>query len=176
MLRTLGKGTALGLLVPAALLGGVGPGGRRFQVRRGLRSPLQRQGPHRLGLQANAKESLAGKTETADKRFQVKDGIIVANEKDEQGQGRHQGPLHDQDLQQGLHLKLEFRAALKADSGVYIRGPQLQVRDFIRRGEQKQLKKFKNDDWNELEITVNGGRSTRPRSTARRSAPRTPWS
>lgn len=52
-------------------------------------------------------------------------------------------------------LKLEFRAAPKADSGVYIRGPQLQVRDFIRRGEQKQLEKvFKNDDWNELEITV----------------------
>src|SRR5262249_20100273 len=55
------------------------------------------------------------------------------------------------------HLKLEFRASLKSDSGVYLRGPQLQVRDFIRRNEQKQLKKFKNDDWNELDITVKGG-------------------
>src|SRR5207248_629988 len=57
-----------------------------------------------------------------------------------------------------FHLKLQFRASLKSDSGVYLRGPQLQVRDFIRRGEQKQLKKFKNDDWNELDITVRGGR------------------
>src|SRR5262249_50764757 len=30
----------------------------------------------------------------------------------------------------------------------------LQVRDFIRRGEMKHLKKFKNDDWNTLDITV----------------------
>ena len=45
-----------------------------------------------------------------------------------------------------------------ADSGVYVRGPQLQVRDFIRRKEMlKQLTKFKNDDWNELDITVKNG-------------------
>jgi 3-keto-disaccharide hydrolase len=38
-----------------------------------------------------------------------------------------------------------------------VRGPQLQVRDYIRRKERPQLKKFKNDDWNELEIIVKGG-------------------
>jgi hypothetical protein len=31
------------------------------------------------------------------------------------------------------------------------------VRDFIRRNEHKHLKKFKNDDWNELDITVTNG-------------------
>ena len=30
----------------------------------------------------------------------------------------------------------------------------MQVRDFIRRNEQKQLKKFKDDDWNELDLIV----------------------
>ncbi len=57
-------------------------------------------------------------------------------------------------------MKLQFRAGPKADSGVYIRGPQLQIRDFIRRGEQKHLKKFKNDDWNDLEIVVKGTTAT----------------
>src|SRR5262245_14652149 len=97
-----------------------------------------------------AKEDLTGKAETADKRFSVTDGAIVANE----GKG-----IRDltttAEFNTGFRLKLEFRAALKADSGVYIRGPQLQVRDFIRRGEHKHLAKvFKNDDWNELDITV----------------------
>jgi len=103
------------------------------------------------------KEKLDGKTETADKRFTVEKGIIVANE----GKG-----IKDlftvQDYPKDFHLKLEFRASLKSDSGVYIRssGDQLQVRDYIRRNERKQLKKFKNDDWNELDITVKGGKVT----------------
>src|SRR6202022_2692340 len=57
-----------------------------------------------------------------------------------------------------FNRKREFRASLKSDSGVYVRGPQLQVRDFIRRNEMKHLKKFKNDDWNELAITVKNGK------------------
>jgi hypothetical protein len=96
------------------------------------------------------KEDLTGKTETSDKRFAVVDGAIVANE------GKGIKDLYTvAEFNKSFILKLEFRAGPKADSGVYIRGPQLQVRDFIRRGEQKQLEKvFKNDDWNELEITV----------------------
>lgn len=96
-------------------------------------------------------EALEGKTATSDQRFTVKDGALVA----EVGKG-----IKDlytvKEFGQDFHLKLEFRAGPKADSGVYIRGPQLQVRDFIRRGEQKHLTKFKNDDWNELDITVKG--------------------
>ncbi|HZT82212.1 MAG TPA: DUF1080 domain-containing protein [Gemmataceae bacterium] len=107
-----------------------------------------------------SKESLEGKTETADKRFQVVDGVIVANEKDARGKGGIRDLYTTRPFNKDFHLKLEFRAAPKADSGVYIRGPQLQVRDYIRRGEQKQLKKFKNDDWNELDITVKDGVAT----------------
>jgi hypothetical protein len=106
---------------------------------------------------AGSKESLEGKTETSDKRFQVVEGVIVANEKDGNGKGGIKDLYTIRDFNTNFHLKLEFRASLKSDSGVYLRGPQLQVRDFIRRNEQKQLKKFKNDDWNELDITVRNG-------------------
>jgi hypothetical protein len=95
---------------------------------------------------------LAGKTETADKRFRVADGIIIAEE------GKGIKDLYTvTTFNKEFSLKLEFRASLKSDSGVYVRGPQLQVRDFIRRGEMKHLKKFKNDGWNELDITVRHG-------------------
>jgi hypothetical protein len=95
---------------------------------------------------------LTGKTETADKRFRVADGIIVAEE------GKGIKDLYTvKPFNTEFNLKMEFRASLKADSGVYVRGPQLQVRDFIRRNEMKHLKKFKNDDWNELDITVKNG-------------------
>ncbi|MGB1817157.1 MAG: GDSL-type esterase/lipase family protein [Rubripirellula sp.] len=50
--------------------------------------------------------------------------------------------------------KLEFRATPNADSGVFIRGPQLQCRDFPLAGPYKNLKRFRQGDWNELVITV----------------------
>ena len=95
------------------------------------------------------KEDLTGKTATADGRFTVKDGVIVAEE------GKGIKDLYTvKDYNANFHLRLEFRAALKADSGVYVRGPQMQVRDFIRRKENLHLKLFKNDDWNALDIQV----------------------
>jgi Domain of Unknown Function (DUF1080) len=97
------------------------------------------------------KESLDGKTESANKRFQVVDGVIVANV------GRGIEDLYTiKEYNKDFHLKLEFRAAPRADSGVYIRGPQLQVRDYPTVGPYKKLKNFKNGDWNLLDITVKG--------------------
>ncbi len=55
---------------------------------------------------------------------------------------------------------MQFKGSLKSDSGVYLRGPQLQIRDFIRRNEQQQLQRFKNDDWNDLEVVVKGPQAT----------------
>jgi hypothetical protein len=97
-----------------------------------------------------------GQTETPDRRISVANGVIIMHEKDNQGKGGIRELSTSKSFDKDFHLKLEFRAAAKADSGVYIRGPQLQVRDFIRRGEHKNMKKFKNDDWNELDITVTG--------------------
>ncbi len=53
-------------------------------------------------------------------------------------------------------LRLEFRATPNADSGVFIRQPQLQCRDFPLAGPYKELKHFRSGDWNELEVTVTG--------------------
>ena len=54
-------------------------------------------------------------------------------------------------------LKLEFRATPNADSGIYVRGPQLQCRDYLLAGPYKQLKNYKPQDWNEIVVTVTGG-------------------
>jgi lysophospholipase L1-like esterase len=53
-------------------------------------------------------------------------------------------------------LKLEFRATPNADSGVFIRKPQLQCRDFPLAGPYKELKNYKPQDWNELVIETHG--------------------
>jgi hypothetical protein len=54
-------------------------------------------------------------------------------------------------------LKLEFRAGVNADSGIFIRQPQLQCRDYLIAGPYKTLQHYKPQDWNEVVITVRGG-------------------
>jgi lysophospholipase L1-like esterase len=54
-------------------------------------------------------------------------------------------------------LKLEFRAGVNADSGIFIREPQLQCRDYLIAGPYKQLKKYKPQDWNEVEVVATNG-------------------
>jgi len=54
-------------------------------------------------------------------------------------------------------LKLEFRATPNADSGVFIREPQLQCRDYPLAGPYKTLKAYRAQDWNEVVVTVKDG-------------------
>lgn len=58
---------------------------------------------------------------------------------------------------QNFILKLEFRATPNADGGVYLRGPQLQARDYLIAGPYLKLAHFRPLDWNELVITVMNG-------------------
>jgi len=51
-------------------------------------------------------------------------------------------------------LKLEFRATPNADSGVFIRKPQLQCRDYPLAGPYKDLKRYKPQQWNEMVVVV----------------------
>src|SRR5439155_13612461 len=51
-------------------------------------------------------------------------------------------------------LKLEFRAGVNADSGIFVRKPQLQCRDYLIAGPYKELKQYKPQEWNEIVITV----------------------
>jgi hypothetical protein len=142
-----------GSLLFVVLLDGLASPGSRagdFQVEPGYVSLFN--GKDLTGWKYYKESDLTGKTVTGDKRFRVVDGVIIAEE------GKGIRDLYTiRDFNKEFHLKLEFRAALQADSGVYLRGPQLQVRDFIRRGEMKHMKKFKNDDWNELDVIVQNG-------------------
>jgi lysophospholipase L1-like esterase len=54
-------------------------------------------------------------------------------------------------------LKLEFRATPNADSGIYVRGPQLQCRDYRLAGPYRELKSYRPQDWNEIVVTVKDG-------------------
>jgi lysophospholipase L1-like esterase len=60
------------------------------------------------------------------------------------------------DFKEDFVLKLEFRATPNADSGVFIRGKQLQCRDYALAGPYKQLANYRPQQWNELEIRVTG--------------------
>lgn len=95
-----------------------------------------------------------GKAASDDGRFVAKDGSLVVTTPAE---GRKIQMLYTKrEFARDFVLKLEFRAAPNADSGVFIRGLQLQCRDFLEAGPYKNLKKFKPQDWNELVVTVKG--------------------
>jgi len=96
-------------------------------------------------------EKFDGKTESDDKRFSVKDGTIVVNP----GKGIKQLWTTRQ-FPKDFELRLEFRAAVNADSGLFVRGPQLQVRDYLVAGPYKNLKKYKPQEWNEIVVVVKG--------------------
>src|SRR4051812_44453788 len=59
-----------------------------------------------------------------------------------------------QEFPKDFVLKLEFRAGVNADSGIFIRKPQLQCRDYLIAGPYKELKQYKPQEWNEVVVTV----------------------
>ena len=48
-------------------------------------------------------------------------------------------------------------ATPNANSGIYLRGPQLQCRDYRLAGPYKELKRYRPQDWNEIVVTVKDG-------------------
>ncbi len=93
---------------------------------------------------------------TPDRRFEVRDGVIVANARDAAGKGGIKDLYTVREYNRDFVFKVEFRASPRSDSGVYIRGTQLQVRDYPTVGPYKNLKHFKDGGWNDLEIIVHG--------------------
>lgn len=92
---------------------------------------------------------------TPEGRYVAKLGRLVVTTPPE---GRKIQQLHTvRDFGNDFVLKLEFRATPNADSGVFIRRPQLQCRDYLLAGPYNQLKAYKPQDWNELVVTVRGG-------------------
>ena len=100
-------------------------------------------------------EPMDGKTETPDGRFAVENGVILARAKDREGKGGIRDLYTAKSYGKDFILKLQFRAAPKADSGVYIRGKQLQVRDYPTAGPYNKVR-FNKGDWNDLAIIVRG--------------------
>ena len=99
--------------------------------------------------------SFDGKQESNDGRYQVINGRLVVKTPPE---GRRiQQIWTTRDFPEDFVLKLEFRATPNADSGVFLRQPQLQCRDYPLAGPYKDLKNYKAQDWNELVITVQNG-------------------
>src|SRR3954454_1414266 len=96
-------------------------------------------------------EKFDGKVESDDKRFSAKDGTIIVHP----GTGIKQLWTTAQ-FPKDFELRLEFRAAVNADSGLFIRAPQLQVRDYLVAGPYKDLKKYKPQEWNEIVVVVKG--------------------
>jgi len=96
--------------------------------------------------------SFDGKTTSADGRYVAKDGVLVVTTPSE---GRRIQQLYTtRDFPRDFTLRLEFRATPNADSGVFLRGNQLQCRDYPLAGPYKALKNYRPGDWNELEVTV----------------------
>ena len=95
-----------------------------------------------------------GKTASDDGRYSAGDGILVVHPRMPR---LLQQISTTQTFSNDFILKLEFRASTNADSGIFIRGPQLQCRDYLVAGPYKDLKKYKPQDWNQIEVTVTNG-------------------
>ena len=104
----------------------------------------------------NEKIDFGGKAKTDDGRFVAENETLVVTVPED---GRKVQMLYtSKEFGSDFTLKLDFRAANNADSGVFIRGKQLQCRDYPNAGpdKYKKLKNFKAEDWNTLEIVVTG--------------------
>ncbi len=95
------------------------------------------------------KEILDGKVETADRRFKVHGDAIVT-----EGARPIENLYTVREFSENFVLRLEFRASPKANSGLFIRGTQLQVRDYPTVGPYKGLVHFNKGGWNAIEVTV----------------------
>jgi lysophospholipase L1-like esterase len=96
-----------------------------------------------------------GQTSSPDGRFVAKHGRLIVTTPPE---GRKiQQIATTRDFPQDFILRLEFRATPNADSGIFIRGRQLQCRDYLLAGPYKNLKNYRPGEWNEIEVTVKDG-------------------
>jgi hypothetical protein len=99
-------------------------------------------------------ETFDGKTEASDGRYTAKPGVLVVNAGNEAKGPRLRQLWTTQVFPKNFILKIEFRAAANADSGIFLRKPQLQCRDYLVAGPYKELKKYKPQDWNQIIVTV----------------------
>ena len=93
-----------------------------------------------------------GQPTSSDGRYVAKHGRIIVTTPPEGH--RVQQMWSTREFGKNFILKLEFRATPNADSGVFIRKPQLQCRDYPLAGPYKTLKRYRPQDWNEMVVSV----------------------
>jgi lysophospholipase L1-like esterase len=96
-----------------------------------------------------------GKTSSDDGRYIAKNGRLVVTTPPEGS--RIQQLWTARQFSGDFILKLEFRAGVNADSGIFIREPQLQCRDYWIAGPYRQLTQYRPQEWNEVTVTVKDG-------------------
>jgi hypothetical protein len=96
--------------------------------------------------------------ETPDRRFTVKDGVLVLNARDKDNKTAKENPKDlttVREFNKDFVLKFDFKAANEATAHILIRNSVVHVADFVRRQDpQRPAKGFKTDDWNSVEINV----------------------
>ncbi len=104
------------------------------------------------GYRTNAFDGLA---QSPDGRYRARHGrLIVATPPEGR---KYQVLWTAAEFPSDFVLRLEFRATPNADSGIFIRKPQLQCRDYLVAGPYTNLARYRPQDWNEVEVTVTGG-------------------
>jgi hypothetical protein len=98
-------------------------------------------------------EKFNGKSISSDGRYSAANGILTVNYP--AGVERKiQESWTLREFPKNFILKIEFRASKNADSGIFLRKPQLQCRDYILAGPYKDLKNYHPQDWNTIIVTV----------------------
>lgn len=100
-------------------------------------------------------QEFTGLAATPDGRYLAKNGRLIVSTPPEYR--KIQALWTTREFPEDFELRLEFRATPNADSGVYLRGPQLQCRDYLLAGPYHQLTRYKPQDWNELVVVVKDG-------------------
>ena len=103
-------------------------------------------------------DSFKGRNQSNDGRFKVIDGSLTVNPNNyvELNDPSYITLWTEKEYPNDFILTIEFRAAKNADSGIFIRGIQLQCRDYLVAGPYKDLKNYKAQEWNRIEIVVKG--------------------
>jgi hypothetical protein len=93
-----------------------------------------------------------GKLKSIDGRYEVKDGNLAVNEV---VKPRTFSKIWTtREFPTDFILRLQFRAGVGGDSGIFLRDPQLQCRDYWKMGPYKTLKNYRPQEWNDIEVVV----------------------